>query len=434
MTQTISTDPSLRQQRRNFAAEQLIYPEMYGDVDGTADEVQINAALADQSIVHLRPATYTISSSIKMNDDNMLIGSGWDTIIQANLASDSLIESIDPSNRKYNFVIQDLKIDNTSSANGSSIAINLTKVTLAKLRNLYISNVETGVKISGTAYYNELISCSVVTAVNGIYIESGANENHIWGGKVDSTTTGIYIDNVSNIHLEAVSIENFTTGISVAPSNATTFTKIIGCRIEDDGDATGITIGSSAQSTFIMSPYFQNLGTNISDSTTEIGAASHVFSDYFWQCGSHLRLGNTDASLYCDDITVDMSAAATSFSIWTVPANSSFLPVMVQARIDDDSAATNGDYWAIGVNGANRRTDFGVCSTAAADNKHSKNAKLRWVQDVDYQMIDAGETMALISVDATTDAAGLANNIGGASGDQATVFFFGWLVENLPSL
>lgn len=132
-------------------------------------------------------------------------------------------------------------------------------------------------------------------------------------------------------------------------------------------------------------------------------------------------------------VTVDLSVAAADFTVYTVPAGCSFIPLSVVARIDNDCAATNGDYWGIGVDANNRRTDFGANTSAAADNKHSANARLRWINSPDKtcQIVDATEVISLISVADTTDAAAKSNNIGGTAGDQATVVITGYLLSQL---
>lgn len=133
---------------------------------------------------------------------------------------------------------------------------------------------------------------------------------------------------------------------------------------------------------------------------------------------------------------VDLSTASTSRTVWTIPAGFEFMPDSVTARIDDDLAATNGDYWAIGVNGNNKRTDYGVCTTAAAGGIHSTNAKFTWLfsSNQTSQPAPAASTIEVISVADTTDAAALGNNFGGASGDQITVVIRGRLIEELPDL
>jgi hypothetical protein len=131
--------------------------------------------------------------------------------------------------------------------------------------------------------------------------------------------------------------------------------------------------------------------------------------------------------------TVDLTTPAAGFTIYTVPASTSFLPLAVQARTDTDVTATDDDYWSVGVDAAIRRVDFGVCTTAAATNKHGKNAKFHWINpfvDIASTLVAATEVIKLMSVDSIADGAELSNNIGGAS-EQATVVLVGWLVEDL---
>jgi len=120
----------------------------------------------------------------------------------------------------------------------------------------------------------------------------------------------------------------------------------------------------------------------------------------------------------------------------TVPANTTFIPIAVSGRVDDTLAATNGQYWAVGFNGANRRVDYGVCATAAAAGTHTANAKLRWLNSSELvnQVLAGGEMMSVISTLATADNAGLGANMGGAAGDGFTIVYSGWMIRDLPNL
>ena len=131
---------------------------------------------------------------------------------------------------------------------------------------------------------------------------------------------------------------------------------------------------------------------------------------------------------------VDLASAATSFTVWTVPTDMSFIPTMAQGRIDIDVTATTGDFWSLGIDGSNRRVDYGVCTTAAGSSKHSKNAKFRFLGSPEKanQIADSAEILKLMSVDAITDAAALANNIGGSS-QLITLRIAGNLVGNIPN-
>ncbi|MHC4159727.1 MAG: hypothetical protein ACYSSO_11695 [Planctomycetota bacterium] len=129
--------------------------------------------------------------------------------------------------------------------------------------------------------------------------------------------------------------------------------------------------------------------------------------------------------------TVDLGTPATSFSLYTVPANSTLYVISVQVRCDTALTATNGDYLSVGVDAANRRVDFGVSSVAAAS-AHAKNVKIRWLNssELTNQVAVAAEVIKLMSVDANTDAAALSNNVGGSS-EQVTVVITGWLIPDL---
>lgn len=124
-----------------------------------------------------------------------------------------------------------------------------------------------------------------------------------------------------------------------------------------------------------------------------------------------------EPSVFYFDKRLDLGTPATAFTIITIPTANSFLPLAVALRVDVNVTATTGDFLSVGVNAANRRVDFGVLTTAAAASQHAKNNAMRFINssEVANQMVDASEALALMSVNATTDAATIANNIGGAS-------------------
>jgi len=132
---------------------------------------------------------------------------------------------------------------------------------------------------------------------------------------------------------------------------------------------------------------------------------------------------------------VSLTTPATTFTVWTIPTNMSFLPTLVQGRADTDVTATNTEFWALGVNASNRRIDYGICTTAAATSKHSKNAKMRYCSAPadSVQMADSAEVIALNSVTTNADAAVLGANIGGSS-QTITFRIAGTLIGNLPDL
>lgn len=134
--------------------------------------------------------------------------------------------------------------------------------------------------------------------------------------------------------------------------------------------------------------------------------------------------------------TITLNPAATTFSVWTIPASMSVVPVMAQGRCNTDVSATNGNFWSLGLDTANRRTTYGVCTTAAATNKHSKNAKFRFVAspvDGGGKVADASDVIRLMSVDTSAGTAVLASNMGGAS-QTITIRMQVMLIGLLPSV
>jgi hypothetical protein len=109
---------------------------------------------------------------------------------------------------------------------------------------------------------------------------------------------------------------------------------------------------------------------------------------------------------------------------------------MISGRVDTDVTATTGDFLGVGVNANNRRVDFGAFGNAAASSKHAKNSPMRFMNSSELanQAVVAGEVLALMSVSATTDAATIANNIGGSAGQTITLRVAGRITSNLADL
>ncbi len=68
----------------------------------------------------------------------------------------------------------------------------------------------------------------------------------------------------------AVEIENFTTGVTISPSNAATNTKLVGVRLENTPTTgTGIINSALSQLTVIVAPQYVGLTTNLSDAASD---------------------------------------------------------------------------------------------------------------------------------------------------------------------
>jgi len=131
--------------------------------DGTADEVQINLALASLSstggTVLLKQGTYNLASSILHNFANVILtGFGWKTyIILSNGANCTAISVNSGGVTKDGQVIRDLLIDgnlsNNTSVSGYEDCIHLNVATNALIENCKLINaVRSGIRIDGGSF------------------------------------------------------------------------------------------------------------------------------------------------------------------------------------------------------------------------------------------------------------------------------------------
>lgn len=97
--------------------------------DGTADDVQIQAALdADLGPVHLSPGTFSVATSIVIDRDHVhLTGSGWDTTLQAatNLNGPVVTNTQPTGDYRFGLRIERLRIDGNAANQSSGGAIKL---------------------------------------------------------------------------------------------------------------------------------------------------------------------------------------------------------------------------------------------------------------------------------------------------------------------
>lgn len=150
--------------------------------DGTADDVQILAAIAALpavgGIVQLTEGTFTIGASIALDSETTLQGHGMMTVIKVEDAHGSTINAV-AANTKTGLKIRDLVIDG-NQANQSSEANNgllLTTCHYAEVSNVYVKNT------AGTEAAIYLVGCNYAIVKNCTAIAGG------------DTTSGIYINN-----------------------------------------------------------------------------------------------------------------------------------------------------------------------------------------------------------------------------------------------
>ncbi len=247
-------------------------------VPGTTDMAAAiqNALDANGFVLLEKGKIHQVSTAILMDDSELIIGYGRDTVIRGNLATGVIKARNGVSSRSYYLGGRDFTVDNTSRANVGGIGLDMSGVTMGKWFNVGITNVETGVKQLGGGvppfevgcFYNEYHACDINGVVNGYDNGTLANENKVFGGRVNDCVTGTIDDDNSCNSYFGLAIEAFTSaGHSSSPTAPALLIRYIASRLENLPTAgIGILIGATAQDTFIEAPYFTGLTTDIDDS------------------------------------------------------------------------------------------------------------------------------------------------------------------------
>ncbi len=172
-------------------------------LDGTGDTTDIQEGInllpAGGGVVYVKEGTYTITSSIVINQDNVaLFGSGFGTVIYvANGMNDAAIKvSLDPGDADF-CIIADLKIDGNklNQVNINSHGISTTqRASRVTVKNCYIYNCK------GNGIYIEESGQSIITncyiIVNdgdGIKV-SGSTDECILSNNILQNNEGININ------------------------------------------------------------------------------------------------------------------------------------------------------------------------------------------------------------------------------------------------
>lgn len=242
-------------------------------VPGTTDmAAAIQSALDFSGFVILEKGkVHQVSTAVLMDDSEMIIGYGRDTVIRGNLATGVIKARNGISSRSYYLGGRDFTVDNTSRATSGGIGLDMSGVTMGKWFNVGITNVEVGVKQLGAGavgcFYNEYHACDINGVVTGYDNGTLANENKVFGGRVNDCATGTIDDDNSCNTYVGLAIEAFTlAGHNSSPTAPALLVRYIGSRLENlPTSGTGILIGATAQDTFIEAPYFTGLTTDIND-------------------------------------------------------------------------------------------------------------------------------------------------------------------------
>lgn len=171
--------------------------------DGTADDVQINAATAAASAagggtVHVKEGTYNIEASVTVPDNVTLQGDGFSTIIKYTTGStfNGIIKNSDQTNGNTGGIIRNLKIDgNSANAAGTdprdAILLAGTSTTKFTIENVFVYDVvDSGIVFSGIGVKDCIVRGNYIDTAGdiGIYI-SNSGENVITGNIVLNTNS-----------------------------------------------------------------------------------------------------------------------------------------------------------------------------------------------------------------------------------------------------
>ncbi|HAH37916.1 MAG TPA: hypothetical protein DCL81_15800, partial [Algoriphagus sp.] len=236
-----------------------VYPEWFGDVDGTADEVQINLAMAaftnSKGIVRLTKENYTTAATINLGTYIVLKGSGGrntqitysgsgsaiagsqvqhagvtDLYIQVTHDDGNGIELGDSCRRNH---LERLYINNDGDAavTGAGIYLNNNGATWSgglNIEDVYVSSFKFGIKWNGASFTSVAAqnvwlvgrSAGVIAGSAGISMDAN-------GDGIGSTFTG-------------GTIESFATGVAIADG-----ANGISIQADFEGNTTPWTLGSS---------------------------------------------------------------------------------------------------------------------------------------------------------------------------------------------
>lgn len=232
----------------------------------------IQQALDTAAQVFIPDGDWT-TNALLFNDGNHLRFSSRKARLKfANLTGACLAPKTGDTTRTYRFRTSGGGIlDNQSRANLGAIGLDLRNVTMAKIEGLEITNLATGVRCSapspsGGAYYNDLLGVDLLTVTTGYEVGLRGNELRIFGGRVNDCTTGALVNDATGVSFYGTAFEVFTVGVDVAPTGATQWVRLLGCRFENVPTVgIGVRVGALAQATLIVDPQCVGLTTRVSD-------------------------------------------------------------------------------------------------------------------------------------------------------------------------
>ena len=251
----------------------------------------VQAALDAWSGVEFPPGGYRTSAALLFNDNNFVIGSGRGTQFYpqhngACFAGKAVTPAAGTNVRRFSGGGRDFMIYGPGTASANSIALDMRGCTMFKFYNVLIQNIATGVRQGNgySTYYNEYFGCDLSTVTNGYVNDTLGNENKVWGGRINSCTTGTTDNDCSGNRYFGVAIEVFGTGHLTSNTAAATNISYVCSRLENaPTSGIGIDIRAIAQSISYLLPQFTGLTTNVTDIST---SGSDGVANNAWVIGS----------------------------------------------------------------------------------------------------------------------------------------------------
>jgi parallel beta-helix repeat protein len=233
--------------------------------DGTADEVEINAAIdemdgAGGGLIELTEGTYYTAAAIELADNIMLSGKGWDTIIEKNGNFDGITLTGSDGSEYENVMLRDFKITRNSNDTNAQQLIHLQYVDHVVIQNIWA--------------YQGYDHCCYLEYCDDLIVSSSRFED-------SATNAGLAITNAGNNQARTKIIGNDLynnlTGLVTSFVDYATYTN-------------NTAVGNTNYGFLIGNSDFSSIGNNVAESNGDGGTGEGGF--YFGGANGYTITGN----------------------------------------------------------------------------------------------------------------------------------------------